>query len=571
MARHALVSVVIAACASAPDTPSELCKTLNPGDLVITEFLSDPTGTDTGSEWIEVYNPTAGDTPLKGVTVYVKRLDGTGLKLHVIRAGTVAAQGYFTLGDVRGTAALPPYIGYSYADALGALSNTDGVLGLLCGETVVDEVQYTVTSTPGHARQLDGTLTPDATANDDEARWCDADQPIAGSLNYGTPGAANTPCQPVVGPPSCIDATTGLARPIVMPLPGQVFFTEVMPNPQAVPDAVGEWIELHSVADVDLNGAALTVGAQQHTFSSHDCLFVSSGGYALLAKASDAAVNGGLPPVLATFPQSLTNSGAILELSANDAVVDTAVFGSAISGVAWQLDPRQLDATGNDNPTHFCRATLAYGAGDFGTPAAVNTACQMTVNLDQCIDPASSQPRGIVRPSVGDLVITEFLADPAAVADSVGEFIEVRANAAVDLNGIVLGFDSGRSGINSPTCLAVSAGSYSVFAASADSQVNGGLPPVAGTFTFGLANSGLHTLSLLNNDGGVLDTLLYGPDAGRVATGASTQLSSRFTSPSDNDTAANLCVTSTASRYGPLRDAGVGDRGTPGLPNEACP
>jgi hypothetical protein len=334
---------------------------------------------------------------------------------------------------------------------------------------------------------------------------------------------------------------------------------------------VGEWIELHSIADVDLNGAALTVGAQQHTFSSHDCLFISSGGYALLAKASDAAVNGGLPPVLTTFPQSLTNSGAILELSANDAVVDTAVFGSAISGVAWQLDPLQLDATSNDNPTHFCRATVAYGAGDCGTPAAANTACQMTVKPDQCIDPASSQPRAIVRPSVGDLVITEFMVDPGAVADSVGEFIEVRANAAMDLNGIVLGFDASRSAINSDTCIAATAGSYWVFAASADSQENGGLPPVAGTFTFGLTNTGLHTLSLLNSDGGVLDMLFYGPDAGRVTTGASTQLSDRFTSPADNDVAANLCVTSAASVYGAMSDAGVGDRGTPGLPNETCP
>src|SRR3954469_11543332 len=89
-----------------PDPSSQLCKNLKAGDLAISEFLADPSGTDTGNEWIEVFNPRSVDTSLKGVTVYGKKLDGSGVKTHVIRAGTVAGSGYFTLGDVR-TGALP--------------------------------------------------------------------------------------------------------------------------------------------------------------------------------------------------------------------------------------------------------------------------------------------------------------------------------------------------------------------------------------------------------------------------------------------------------------------------------
>jgi hypothetical protein len=731
------------------------CTTLGAGDLVITEFLADPAGTDTGSEWIELYNATRNDLSLKGVTVYVEKPDGTGLKMHVIRAGTVASQGYVAVGDVRGTDPLPAYIAYSYGDALGSLSNTSGILGLKCSDTVLDEVQYAVTSTPAHARQLDGALLPDPAANDDETHWCDADEPIPGAMNFGTPGASNTACRHAVGRGSCIELSTGLVRTAVPPRPGQVFFTEVMADPRAVSDTSGEWIELHATADVDLNDAVLTVGTGHHTLSSPGCLHVASGGYAILAKDADPVFNGGLPPVLATFAQSLTNAGGslalslddagidaaeygaasagtalqldptklndaanddalsfcnatvsfsgksggdlgtpaapntpcmatpgpdrcldavnqqlrpvvrptpgqvfftevmadpkavadtdgewlellatadvdlngtvlnvgtsshvlsataclhlaagayavlarstdvgangglvpvlttftqslgnaggVVSLSADGARVDAAGYGAAVSGVAWQLSPALLDAMSNDNPTSFCRATLAYGAGDLGTPGTANSPCAVPVNPDQCIDPVSSQLRSIVRPSAGDLVISEFMSDPAAVADTVGEYIEVRANVAVDLNGLVLGFDTSRSSVASQTCLAVTAGSYPVFAASADSHVNGGLPPVAGTFTFGLTNSGLHTLLLLTSDGGVLDTLFYGPDAGRVATGASTQLKNGLTSPGDNDVAANLCVTSAASVYGPRSDAGMGDRGTPGLPNETCP
>jgi hypothetical protein len=133
----------------------------------------------------------------------------------------------------------------------------------------------------------------------------------------------------------------------------------------------------------------------------------------------------------------------------------------------------------------------------------------------------------------------------------------------------VLGFDNSTSTVSGANCIPVAAGGYAVLAANANPAVNGGLPAVA-TFSFGLTNSGLHTLSL-SNDAGVLDVLVYGPDAGRVLTGASTQLSAGKTSPADNDVAANLCATSKSSRYGPMADAGVGDRGTPGRANEMCP
>ena len=179
------LTTLIAACSSQP--PEDLCKGRKPGDLVITEFLNDPSGTDTGNEWIEVYNTLGTPLDLKGISVYVKKSDGTGLKSHLIRAGSVPARGYFTVGDVR-MGALPTWIGYSYVDALGALSNSDGIIGFKCGTTILNEIKYTVTPKAGHARQLNGAVTPDAAANT-EGDWSDAPT-IFNGTDYGSPGAA---------------------------------------------------------------------------------------------------------------------------------------------------------------------------------------------------------------------------------------------------------------------------------------------------------------------------------------------------------------------------------------------
>jgi hypothetical protein len=258
----------------------------------------------------------------------------------------------------------------------------------------------------------------------------------------------------------------------------------------------------------------------------------------------------------------LENSGGTVSLSFGATGIVTAVYGPAIAGVAWQLDPT--------DPTRFCRATVHFaadGGGDVGTPAARNTACPPSPDAGQCIDRVTSAVRAAVKPALGDLVITEFMSNPAAVSDTVGEYIEVRANASVDLNGLLLGIDSTTSLVNGQTCLAVSAGSYPVFGSNADSQVNGGLPPLAGRFSFSLANYGTHTI-FISTDAGLLDALTYSLDAGHPVSGASTQLSAQYTMPWDNDVPSHLCSTSTAARYGPNA---MGDRGTPGLPNELCP
>ena len=79
-------------------------------------------------------------------------------------------------------------------------------------------------------------------------------------------------------------------------------------------------------------------------------------------------------------------------------------------------------------------------------------------------------------PSVGDLVITEFLADPTAVEDLYGEWVEIK-NISVedlDLSGCTV-IDTGRNDLTFPEGTELSAGGNLVIGRTADSTLNGGL------------------------------------------------------------------------------------------------
>lgn len=545
-----------AACG--PPVTADVCKGRQAGDLVVTEVMPDPDGTDTGQEYIELYNNLGTPIELKGFTVFVKKPDGSGLKTHLIRAGTVPPRGYFTLGDVR-SGVLPEYIGYSYEDGLGGLPQTDGVVGIRCKDLVLDEMSYGTTK-PGRSRTFDGNRPPDAAGNDDLSRWCDAPDTYQGN-NYGSPAAPNPACPPSVSAGSCLDL--GTSRAIVPPALGDLVITEVMPDPKLWADADGEWFEVRSSAEVDLNGLVLSSGTTRSAVTSVDCLRVSAGGYAVFTASADAGI-----PSMGTFTFSLSNGGGSVTVGLPDAGLDTLTYGAASSGVSWQLDPTKLDAFSNDDPANLCRGSqniFGVDGGDLGTPGGPNTSCTPVVTGNTCVDPATSATRAIVAPAPGDLVVTEFMADPSSVSDALGEWFEVVAKNDVDLNGLVLQGTSGTPAtVSSTSCLRADAGSHVVFAHQADPAVNGSLPAVTQTFTFSLANAA-GTITLIH-DAGVIDTVSWATTQGA---GASTQLDVNKYDATLNDVPTNLCRTD-AGTFGTLPDGGASDKGTPGQLNHAC-
>jgi hypothetical protein len=564
----AAASLLLAGCPG-PAPQQSPCKSLVAGDVVITEFMPDPASTDTGREWFELHNPTSADISLSGLTVFTSAADGSKEKTHALpKTLTLPAGGYLALGDVREGAALPPYIGYSYDDALGSLPNGSGAIGVKCGTNVLDKVTWTTAPKSGKSRSLDGKLSPDSAINDTESNFCDGTTETDTDV-FGTPGKKNDLCGSgdggVVGG-TCMDAVLAVGRPVVLPeAAGDLVITEFMANPGVVSDTNGEWFELYATKDLDLNGLTLTAGSSSDTVEATGCLRIPAGAYAVIARSEDGGVNGGLPSVTATTKLSLANSNGSLSVANGAVVVDSISWATCADGASTQLDPLKLDATQNDAADAFCASTQAYGAGDKGSPGSANTACVAPPADDTCVDATTGQPRPLMRPAVGDLVISELMPNPAVVSDTSGEWFEVHVKADVDLNGLKLGYDTASpTTLQSQACIHPGPGSWVVFAKNADSAVNGGLPPVTATFGFSLGNSSPHTVKVLFADGGLLDQVAY--DTANVKAGISWQLDVNNLDAVSNDAAANFCT----SDAGTWTGVDGGDRGTPGAANGRC-
>ncbi len=88
----------------------------------------------------------------------------------------------------------------------------------------------------------------------------------------------------------------------------------------------------------------------------------------------------------------------------------------------------------------------------------------------------SAPPTGI---QPGDLVISEFMANPDAVSDSYGEYVEFynTTDSTIDMNGLVLEDDDGQSHtIDNGAPLLVAAHDFVVLGINGDSTLNGGYP-----------------------------------------------------------------------------------------------
>jgi hypothetical protein len=344
------------------------------GDLVISEHMASPNGTDNVREWFEVYAAT--DVDLNGVTVW--RDDGEpAVFVETADCVRLAAGEYAVLArsdDAGENGGLPEVAG-----TFGFTLVADAVISIGVGEEVLDQVALTPV-TEDSSTALDPEAL-DPTANDDVANWftCEAlygddkKQP-----NTGTPGASNEACgdkEPPPPPPpdSCIDG--GESRPIVPPGPGDLRISEYMANPDAVSDAAGEWFEVQVLADVDLNG--LQIGQTSDPYDADQtlgdkdnaCISVSAGDFIVFAVNTTAGANGGIAGAIETS-QTLSQgvNGDRLFIGFADEVIDEVSWGAGeiIEGAATSLDP------GGDV---FCPAVDPYGAGDLGTPGEANPAC----------------------------------------------------------------------------------------------------------------------------------------------------------------------------------------------------
>jgi hypothetical protein len=294
-----------------------------------------------------------------------------------------------------------------------------------------------------------------------------------------------------------------------------LLISEVHPDPRAVGDDMGEWIEIANPGPdaVNLRGwLLLKKGGGQPPIA--DDIWIAGGGYVVLARHPDPALNGGVQPayVFAAI-DPLANAGDWIGLAAPDkTIVDEVAWGEGTGLVVYEGASLERTAADRAAPWVVSHSPWPGSAGDRGSPGAAYAPPPSPTPIPTPTPLATAPPA--VPPRV---LLSELLIDPAAVADDQGEWIEV-ANlepVAVNLTGWVLHDDRGERAVLSGDVW-VAAGGYAVLARDADPAANGGVG-LAGLYSgLRLANDG-DALHLVTPWGVEVDSLSWG----RVAAGAS--------------------------------------------------
>lgn len=374
-------------------------------------------------------------------------------------------------------------------------------------------------------------------------------------LALAATGAAG--CRPSSAPATCQDPLAA----------GDLVITEVFPEPSG---GSGEWLEIYNAAGhpVDLHGLTVTNsrpdGSQGKSHVMREQTIAPEQYFTLGNMPADDTA----PYVDYGYGADLgdlyNTGGGKLVLACGATTIDAARYDGIKPGHSLELTAaRPPDAMVNDDPASWCVSTATeFTPGNFGTPGEDND-CE-PLAAGGCEDHGTVRP--IVPPGQGDLVITEIMADPTKVSDTLGEWFEVVATKDVDLNGVALdrsGDAAQPTTLGGTGCLHLNAGDYAVFAKTPDATSNGGLPAaqVLGTFAFALIAGSPSAPGDVRVLAGatVVDAVTWT----HTSRGTALQLDPGATDALANDIASNFCAATTPY--------GLGDLGTPGAPNQACP
>ncbi len=306
-----------------------------------------------------------------------------------------------------------------------------------------------------------------------------APHPSPASAFSQTPSAMSSPLE-TGGERRCLDEIP----PLVI--------DEIAYDPAAVPDHLGEYIEIVNTGDraVEMGCVRLRVGEGCEAEIPHEAPPLAPGGYFLFVRSLDRETNGGIEGN-ARFSCTLGNEGGRIELlDPAGTPIDTVTYRteapwpSPPAGVAIELIDPSRD---NDDGRNWAPASETLESGDRGSPGHENAPVR-------CGDPT------------GEILIDEILYDPAAVADRMGEYVELfnPGEVPVDLSCWRLSGDGKESVIEGGT---IPAGGFFLLGRSLDPVENGGIA-VDAPFTFSLNNGG-ETLRLLTPEGGVADEVPY--------------------------------------------------------------
>ncbi|MGB0589739.1 MAG: lamin tail domain-containing protein [Myxococcota bacterium] len=637
-------------------------ESLQPGSVVVAELASRPLASLGQGDWVELYalNPVAlGGWVFRVGGVAYTLPDDEPLQLKSGERLLLAASDNVLLnGGVVPDVVLP---GLDLQFGLAPVS-------LVQQGIVIDEVSPASNwlFLEGHSLALDPGAH-DTISNDAPEAWCPA-VGLYGDGDFGSPGTPNSACPPPVicgnevqeGPEGCDDGNLiagdgcepdctltpvagcgngvlddgeacddgGLASgdgcslscQVELFAAGDVVITEIMQNPSAVTDGLGEWFEVYNPRQhpIDLAGWYLTdLGSNAHQVNPKAPLIVAPGGYLVLGIHPDPVINGGVPVDYAYATFSLSNGADAVQLTWQGVLIDAVVYDGGESfpdpiGATMTLDPDAIDDAWNDDGALWCTGQSSFGAGDQGTPGASNDHCPGSVvcgngvvegdepcddgNMiigdgcnpdcsvgplyvcgneileanEDCDDGNASSGDGcsatclVEAFETGDVVFTELMINPASVDDFHGEWVELlnTTEGPIDLAGWSLG--DGASEVfffDGATSLILLPGQRFVIGRDGDVAENGGVMLDYVVPQMSLKNLA-DTLQLTWDDV-VIDRVTWDQMAGwAVPEGASFTLAEGAEDAISNDLLPSWCPAT--------QPFGDGDLGSPGEADTAC-
>ena len=167
------------------------------GDLVVTEFMKDPTVvTDNHGEWIELHNSKAWRLDIEGVTI--ADLGGASFTLDNAGMGILLAPGerYVIGNDADPVTNGGIAVDYQWS-SFSLKNSSDEILVFAANGQPIDRVQYDDgvrwPDTPGMAIALSDNAISNL-LNNDPGMWCHASSSMGTGSDTGTPGSANGIC-----------------------------------------------------------------------------------------------------------------------------------------------------------------------------------------------------------------------------------------------------------------------------------------------------------------------------------------------------------------------------------------
>jgi hypothetical protein len=176
----------------APDTGGNDSGPLAPkptqGEVLVSEVMFDPSGTEPDTEWFELHNVAGGARTLTGLTI----ADGSGHSETVKGSVVVAAGAYVVFVNAKMSASpTVPSSSVAYAYSTLTLANgTTGAVSIADGATTIGQSPYGPwgDAVNGASIQL---KTQTYAGESQSSAWCISSNAWASGSDKGTPGAAS--------------------------------------------------------------------------------------------------------------------------------------------------------------------------------------------------------------------------------------------------------------------------------------------------------------------------------------------------------------------------------------------